>query len=108
MTAAKVKCIGLFAGPLLGLLCYFLLPVQYSTGSGQWVEFAAAGRATLGMMVWMATWWITEAVDIEVTALLPVATFPLLGIAPLSKVSPPYAADVIFLIYGNSGLIARD
>ena len=80
MTAAKFRRIGLFGGPLLGLLCYHLLPLQYSTGAEQWVEFSVAGRATLGMMVWMATWWITEAVDIEVTALLPIATFPLLGI----------------------------
>src|SRR4026208_591199 len=101
MSLAQIKRFGLFGGPLLGLLCYYLLPLQYSTGAGQSVEFAAAGRATLGMMVWMATWWITEAVDIEVTALLPVATFPLLGIAPLNKVLPPYAADVIFLFMGG-------
>src|SRR4026209_1117963 len=52
-------------------------------------------------MVWMATWWLTEAVDIEVTALLPIVAFPLLGIRPLSKVLPPYAADVIFLFMGG-------
>jgi sodium-dependent dicarboxylate transporter 2/3/5 len=101
MTVAKFRRIGLFGGPLLGLLCYHLLPLQYSTGAEQLVEFSAAGRATLGMMVWMATWWITEAVDIEVTALLPIATFPLLGITPLTKVLPPYAADVIFLFMGG-------
>ena len=67
----------------------------------QWVEFTQAGRATLGLMVWMAGWWLTEAVDIEATALLPIVTFPLLGIAPLSKVLPPYAADVIFLFMGG-------
>ena len=101
MNAAQVKRIGLFGGPILGLLCYYLLPPHYSTGPGEWVEFTQAGRATLGMMVWMATWWLTEAVDIEVTALLPIATFPLLSIAPLSKVLPPYAADVIFLFMGG-------
>ncbi|HEX5599720.1 MAG TPA: SLC13 family permease, partial [Hyphomicrobiaceae bacterium] len=101
MSIARIKRMGLFGGPLLALLCYHLLPLQYSTGAGQWVEFSAAGRPTLGMMVWMATWWITEAVDIEVTALLPIATFPLLGIAPLSKVLPSYAADVIFLFMGG-------
>jgi solute carrier family 13 (sodium-dependent dicarboxylate transporter), member 2/3/5 len=101
MTAAMVKRIGLFGGPLLGLLCYHLLPVQYSTGPGEWVELTRAGRATLGLMVWMAGWWLTEAVDIEATALLPIVTFPLFGIAPLSKVLPPYAADVIFLFMGG-------
>jgi sodium-dependent dicarboxylate transporter 2/3/5 len=101
MNAALVKRIGLFAGPLLGLLCYYLLPPHYSTGPGEWVEFTQAGRTTLGMMVWMATWWLTEAVDIEVTALLPIVAFPLLGVAPLNKVLPPYAADVIFLFMGG-------
>jgi hypothetical protein len=52
-------------------------------------------------MVWMAGWWLTEAVDIEATALLPIVTFPLLGIEPLNKVLPPYAADVIFLFMGG-------
>jgi sodium-dependent dicarboxylate transporter 2/3/5 len=101
MNAMRVKRIGLFGGPLLGLLCFWLLPSHYSTGPDQWVEFTQAGRATLGMMVWMASWWLTEAVDIEVTALLPIVAFPLLGIAPLSKVLTPYASDVIYLFMGG-------
>jgi sodium-dependent dicarboxylate transporter 2/3/5 len=101
MSAATVKRIGLFGGPLLALLCYYWLPPHYSTGPGEWVEFTQAGRTTLALMVWMASWWLTEAVDIEVTALLPIVAFPLLGIAPLNKVLPPYAADVIFLFMGG-------
>ena len=60
-----------------------------------------AGRATLAMVVWMATWWMTEAVDIEVTALLPIAIFPLLGIASIAKATAPYASDVIYLFMGG-------
>jgi sodium-dependent dicarboxylate transporter 2/3/5 len=101
MTLLTVKRIGLFGGPLLGLICYHVLPTQYSTGPDQWVEFTAAGRATLALMICMASWWLTEALDIEVTALLPIAAFPVLGIAPLDKVLPPYAADVIFLFMGG-------
>jgi len=55
MNVATVRRIGLFGGPLLGLLCYYLLPPHYSTGPGEWVEFSQAGRTTLGMMVWMAS-----------------------------------------------------
>jgi solute carrier family 13 (sodium-dependent dicarboxylate transporter), member 2/3/5 len=101
VTALTVKRIGLFGGPVLALLCYSLLPLRYTVGPDQWVDFTQAGRATLGLMVWMAAWWLTEAVDIEATALLPIVTFPLLGIAPLSKVLPPYAADVTFLFMGG-------
>ena len=101
MNIATVRRIGLYAGPLLAVVCYYFLPPHYSTGPGEWVEFTRAGRATLAMMVWMAAWWLTEAVDIEVTALLPIVAFPLLGVAPLSKVLPPYSADVIFLFMGG-------
>lgn len=101
MNVATIRRIGLYAGPVLAALCYYWLPPHYSTGPGEWVEFTQAGRTTLGLMVWMATWWLTEAVDIEVTALLPIVTFPLFGVAPLSKVLPPYASDVIFLFMGG-------
>ena len=97
----RVKRLGLVGGPLAGLLCYWLLPLRYVGATGEWVDFTQAGRATLALMVWMAVWWLTEAVDIEVTALLPIGVFPLTGIASLSKVLPPYAADVIFLFMGG-------
>jgi solute carrier family 13 (sodium-dependent dicarboxylate transporter), member 2/3/5 len=92
MSVLLVKRIGLVGAPLLGTLCYSLLPAH---------ELTHAGRATLAMMVWMAGWWLTEAVDLQVTALLPIVTFPLLGIAPLPRVLSPYAADVIFLFMGG-------
>ncbi|HQY48331.1 MAG TPA: hypothetical protein PLE38_15305, partial [Usitatibacteraceae bacterium] len=71
----RVRRAGLWAGPLLALASFWLLPERYSTGAGT-AEFTLAGRATLAMVAWMATWWMTEAVDIEVTALLPLALFP--------------------------------
>src|SRR6185503_14374404 len=76
MNVATVRRIGLYGGPVLAAFCFYLLPIHYSTGPGEWVEFSQAGRTTAGMMVWMATWWLTEAVDIEVTALLPIVAFP--------------------------------
>ena len=101
MTAAVVQRIGLAGAPIAATVCYVVLPLRYATGAGDWVEFTHAGRATLAAMVWMAGWWLTEAVDLEVTALLPIVIFPLVGIAPLSKVLQPYAADVIFLFMGG-------
>jgi sodium-dependent dicarboxylate transporter 2/3/5 len=52
-------------------------------------------------MGWMATWWMTEAVPIEVTALLPIALFPLAGIMPLGKTTANYVAEVIYLVFGG-------
>ena len=49
----------------------------------------------------MAVWWITEAVPIPVTALLPIALFPLLGVLSAKESSAPYAHHLIFLFLGG-------
>ncbi len=87
----------LVGGPVLALIVGTLLPEEYANGKGEAVVFTAAGRATLAMMVWMAVWWLGEAVDIEVTALLPLAAFPLLGIATMKAAAGPFADETIFL-----------
>ena len=49
----------------------------------------------------MATWWITEAIPIPATALLPIALFPLLGVLETSKVTAAYGNHLIFLFMGG-------
>jgi sodium-dependent dicarboxylate transporter 2/3/5 len=49
----------------------------------------------------MAVWWISEAVPLAVTSLLPVVLFPLLGICDLPKTAGFYGKDVIFLFLGG-------
>lgn len=96
-----LRRIALVAGPLLALACYLLLPETYTDARGAAAEFPHAGRATLAMMVWMATWWMTEAVEIEVTSLLPIVAFPLLNVMPLGETMANYGADVIYLFLGG-------
>lgn len=93
--------IGLLLGPGLAATCYLLIPHEYRGANGHAVAFAAAGRATLALMVWMAVWWLTEAVDISVTALLPLALFPLTGVADMEVAAAPYAHPLIFLFMGG-------
>jgi sodium-dependent dicarboxylate transporter 2/3/5 len=93
--------IGFYAGPVLALIACLSLPDTYTGPAGDSVSFSTAGHLTAAMAVWMATWWMTEAVDIEVTALLPVACFPLSGAATLAATLQPYASDVIFLFMGS-------
>lgn len=57
--------------------------------------------ATLAVALLMAVWWVTEAVPLAVTSLLPVALFPLLGILSGKDVSSVYFNDVIFLFMGG-------
>lgn len=51
--------------------------------------------------VWMAAWWVTEAVPIAVTALLPLVLLPLAGIQGIKDVAPNYGRPTIFLFLGG-------
>jgi sodium-dependent dicarboxylate transporter 2/3/5 len=99
--ARTLRALSLAAGPLAAMLCYFLLPDNYIGAGGEPVAFSHAGRATLAMMVWMAIWWLTEALPLAATALLPLVAFPLLGIASASQAAAPYGSDVIWLFFGG-------
>jgi len=57
-------------------------------------------RVALGLMVWMAWWWITEAVHLAVTGLLPLVVTAIFAIAPMNRVLPSYAAETIILLLG--------
>ena len=103
---ARVKRIGLWGGPLLAGLVYVLLPETTTSAEGAAVPLTAGCRATLALMAWMAAWWMTEAVEIEVTALLPVVLFPLCGVLPLGRTTACYGADVVFLFLGGFVLAA--
>ncbi|HRA77970.1 MAG TPA: DASS family sodium-coupled anion symporter [Burkholderiaceae bacterium] len=94
------------AGPASFALVWWLLPDRFTAADGSMGELSGAGRATVAMMAWMAVWWLSEAVAIEATALLPVALFPLLGIAGIAQAAAPYASDVVFLFLGGFMLAA--
>jgi solute carrier family 13 (sodium-dependent dicarboxylate transporter), member 2/3/5 len=68
------------------------------------MEPAAWRVAALGLL--MATWWISEAIPIPATALLPLALLPALGAGPVDSAAAPYANPVIFLFLGGF-LVAR-
>ena len=92
---------GLVSAPALSILCFVLLPTEYDVGQGVGAPLSVAGRATLAAMVWMAVWWLTEAIDVAATALLPIVLFPLLGIADIRTVTASYGDQLIFLFMGG-------
>jgi solute carrier family 13 (sodium-dependent dicarboxylate transporter), member 2/3/5 len=55
----------------------------------------------LGVAAWMATWWISECLPLAVTALLPIALFPMLGATTSREATAPFANDVVFLYLGG-------
>lgn len=92
--ARRWALIGLLSGPLLALLAWSTLPV----GEG---SLTSQGRLTVAFGLWMAAWWMTEAVPLPVTALLPVPLFPLSGVLDTAQTLRPFASDIIFLFMGG-------
>jgi sodium-dependent dicarboxylate transporter 2/3/5 len=56
---------------------------------------------TCAIAVLMATWWVTEAIPLSVTALLPVVLFPLLGVLDGKDISTAYFNHIIFIFIGG-------
>ncbi|MFN7138893.1 MAG: SLC13 family permease, partial [Limisphaerales bacterium] len=86
------QMIGLVLGPVLALTIGLLFRPE-------------AGRPEIGFMaavvVLMAIWWITEAVPLAATALLPFLLFPSFGILDSGKVASSYINSTIFLFLGG-------
>ncbi len=91
-TFSPKQKIGLVLGPLLFLIVEFGLTIP---------ELNAAARSVLAATAWIATWWITEALPIEVTALLPIVLFPLTGGMEIRSTTAPYGHPLIFLFIGG-------
>lgn len=77
--------VGIFVGLLL-------LPAPEGMSLAAWRTTAVA--------VLMGVWWVTEAVDLTVTAFVPLFLFPVLDILPASDVSSAYAGQIVFLFFG--------
>ncbi|MBM3907106.1 MAG: DASS family sodium-coupled anion symporter [Gemmatimonadetes bacterium] len=56
---------------------------------------------TAAVAALMATWWVTEAIPIAATALVPIVLFPLLDVATVEATTAPYGNPVIYLFLGG-------
>lgn len=93
------KKIALFAGPIAAMLTTFWM-MQYPS-----IPPEAARVA--GLCIWMAIWWMTEPVALELTALLPMLVIPLTGLYPkdaMMKACAPYANESVYFFLGGFGL----
>lgn len=88
----RITALGLPAGPALALV--LLLAVDLDPGN-------PAVTRTAAVAAWMAVWWMTQAVPLAATALLPLVLFPLLGIMDGRQVAPLYMNHILFLFIGG-------
>ena len=83
---------GLYFGPLAFLAIYFFVESPGLNPEAQ---------AMLALTAWMAIWWITEAMPIAGTALLPLILMPMLGLLKIDKVSSNYMHPTVMLYMGG-------
>ncbi len=85
------KLIFLFAGPLAFLIIKLI----------HFEDLSNEGQSVLASTAWVAIWWITEAIELEVTSLLPLLLFPLSKGLKLADVTSSYGHPFIFLFLGG-------
>ena len=83
-------------GFVLGLLIA-LIVLALPTPEG----LSSEAHRTAAIFLLMGTWWATEAVPVAVTALVPLALFPLLGIVDIQNAANPYANKIVYLFLGG-------
>ena len=92
-TATPARRIGLALGPLAFALAV-LLPAPAAIPASAWL--------VAGLVLWMAAWWMTEAVPLSITALLPFVVLPLAGVASAEDTAADYYSPILFLLLGGA------
>ena len=87
-----LRKIGLVLGPLLFIVIQLFLDLD---------GLPPEARAVLAITAWTATWWITEAIPIAVTSLLPMVLFPLTGVLGAPETTKEYGHYIVFLFLGG-------
>lgn len=88
----SIKQIALIVAPLISLLIILFADLDPENKKVTY---------TFAIALLMAIWWITEAIPLAVTALLPVALFPLFGVVDGKTISSMYFNHLIFLFIGG-------
>ncbi len=80
---------------VLGPALFLLLVLVPTPG------LAGGAKLVAAAVLWMAVWWVTEAVPLAVTSLLPLVVFPVTGVQSVRDVAPNYGKDMVFLFLGG-------
>lgn len=91
------RWIGLILGPALAFAILSTTPPE---------GLSAEAWTVVALGVLMVIWWVTEAIPIAATALLPLAALPLFGASSIKEAAAPYADQIVFLFIGGFILAA--
>ncbi|WP_231221814.1 SLC13 family permease [Helicobacter pylori] len=100
-----VRLLGLIGGALIALIIYYALNAQLSHIVEEIPKLNSLNYKAMpvvaGVAVLMGIWWMTEAIDLPATALLPLVLFSVFSVDQFSSVSSSYASPIIFLFMGG-------
>ena len=99
----KRRWIGLLLGVVLAGIVYLIFPssgvdlVNATVTDGETVYSLTSLRLTAAGAVLMGVWWMTEAIPLAATALVPLVLFPTFQVIDFKAIAAPYASSTIFL-----------
>ncbi|MDO5746696.1 MAG: DASS family sodium-coupled anion symporter [Actinomycetaceae bacterium] len=102
------RVVGLLSGIVLAVIIYYAMPDNAAEVAKRSIKPEDLEGMNLDGMpivaavaVLMGVWWMTEAIPLAATALVPMTLFPLLQVAPFSDAAGPYASHIIYLFMGG-------
>eukprot|EP01128_Nolandella_sp_AFSM9_P003415 TRINITY_DN146_c1_g1_i1.p1 TRINITY_DN146_c1_g1~~TRINITY_DN146_c1_g1_i1.p1 ORF type:complete len:683 (-),score=185.91 TRINITY_DN146_c1_g1_i1:169-2055(-) len=85
-------------GLIIGLLFFIIFcGVRVNPSDPRNVEQSLC----IGITLLMIVWWFSNTLPIAITALIPIALFPMAGILSTAKVTAQYSNNIIFLLAGS-------
>lgn len=91
----ELRKLALLSGPI-GFVLTLLLAAPAGMPVPAW--------HTAGLVWWMAVWWMSEALPLSATAMLPFVVLPLTGVADANKTASAYYSPIMFLFIGGAFL----
>ncbi|MEO1043633.1 MAG: DASS family sodium-coupled anion symporter [Pseudomonadota bacterium] len=91
-TQESVRRAGLFIGAAI-FVVILVLPEIGGLGD--------EATVVLALLVLMAIWWVTEAIPIPITSLLPLVVLPSFGVVDMRAAAAPYFHPVVVLLFGG-------
>ncbi|GAA7177442.1 carboxylate transporter [Helicobacter pylori] len=100
-----VRLLGLIGGALIALIIYYALNAQMPHIVEEIPKLSSLNYKAMpvvaGVAVLMGIWWMTEAIDLPATALLPLVLFSVFSVDQFANISSSYASPIIFLFMGG-------
>ncbi len=97
MTAGERSKLFVWSVRALGPLCASFVWIGLSGAQG----LSEDARYVAAIATLMALWWMTEAIPLAATALLPIVLLPVFTPLTVAEATAPYASPIVFLFLGG-------